>query len=284
MAARHEHGGAATRIALTGAAGSLATDVLPGLSGSGYHVVGVDRRATTETAAAACQDWARCEITDTEALRTAFAGCGAVVHLAGIPLEADWATVSRINIDGTQAVLEAARRAGVRRVVLASSIHAVGYVGVPGDGQPVPDDVPPRPDTFYGVSKAALEALGSLYHDRYGLEVVCLRIASRFDRPRDERMLSTWLSPEDATRLVTAALSAPDVGFRLVWGVSANTRGYLSHAGGAALGFTPHDDAERYADVLLADAETNPALAASEEDRRFIGGVFCSDHPPMFEC
>ncbi|WP_007024791.1 NAD-dependent epimerase/dehydratase family protein [Saccharomonospora iraqiensis] len=271
------------RIALTGAAGSLATDVLPGLTDLGHHVVGVDRKPATDTAAAVCQDWAHCEITDIDALVTAFTGSDAVVHLAGIPLEADWETVSRVNIDGTQAVLEAARRAGVPRVVLASSIHAVGYVAIPADGGTVPDDVPARPNTFYGVSKAAVEALGSLYHDRYGLEVVCLRIASRFARPRDERMLATWLSPADAVRLTDAALRAPGIGFRVVWGVSANSRGYLSHSGGAAIGYTPVDDAERYADTLFAEAGDDPSVLASEEDRRFLGGVFCSERPPMFE-
>lgn len=261
------------RVALTGAAGSLASDVLPGLLDLGHRIVGVDRRPRPD--ATTCP-WVECDVTDREALRSAFDGCDAVVHLAGIPLEADWDRVLRANIDGTQAVLETAHRAGIRRVVLASSIHAAGFVGVPADGDPVPDDVAVRPDTFYGVSKAALEALGSLYHDRHRMDVVCLRIASRFARPRGERMLSTWLSPADAVRLVDAALTTPAPGFRVVWGVSANRRGYLSPAGGAAIGFHPRDDAEDHADDGIA--------AASDWDRRYIGGDFCSPTPPMYEC
>jgi uronate dehydrogenase len=266
------------RIAVTGAAGSLASDVLRGLADLGYRIVGVDR--VPRPAGAHCS-WVRCDVTDRHALRPAFDGCDAVVHLAGIPLEADWDRILRVNIDGTQAVLETARRAGVPRVVLASSIHAAGFVPVPDGQEQVPDEVPVQPNTFYGVSKAALEALGSLYHDRYGMDVVCLRIASRFARPLGERMLSTWLSPADAVRLLDAALTVPAPGFRIVWGVSANRRGYLSPAGGASIGFRPCDDAEDHADDLFEVAATDPSVLASDWDRRYIGGDFCSPDPPM---
>jgi uronate dehydrogenase len=269
------------RVAVTGAAGSLAGDLLPGLAERGYDLVGVDQKPAPEGAG---HDWVRCDVTDRVAIRAALEGCDAVVHLAGIPLEADWDAILRVNIDGTQAVLEAARLAGVGRVILASSIHAAGFVVIPQEGGTVADDVPMRPNTFYGVSKAALEALGSLYHDRYGLDVTCLRIASEYARPPGERALSTWLSPADAVRLVDAALTTRAGGFRLVWGVSANTRGFLSDAGGAAIGFAARDDAEDYADALFAEAERDPSVLASEWDRRFIGGVFCSPRPPMFEC
>ncbi|MGT2463657.1 NAD-dependent epimerase/dehydratase family protein [Sinomonas atrocyanea] len=180
------------RIALTGAAGSLARDIIPHLRRCGYELVCLDQ---AEPAHPMGCEWVIASIHDADRLREAFAGCAAVVHLAGIPLEASWEEISRTNIDGTQAVLEAARAARVPKAVLASSIHATGYTHVPAEGDLLPDDVPVRPNTFYGVSKAAVEALGSLYADRYGLDVVCLRIASRFSRPENERMLSTWLSP-----------------------------------------------------------------------------------------
>ncbi|MGH3585459.1 MAG: NAD-dependent epimerase/dehydratase family protein [Pseudonocardia sp.] len=267
------------RVAVTGAAGSLAADVLPGLARLGHRIVGIDRRVAP---AGATWPWVRCDVTDRHALRAAFDGCDAVVHLAGIPLEAGWERMLHTNIDGTQAVLETARKAGVPRVVLASSIHAAGFVPVPDGAEPVPDDVPVRPDTFYGVSKAALEALGRLYHHRYGMDVVCLRIASRFARPLGERMLSTWLSPADAVRLFDASLTTPAPGFRIVWGVSANHRGYLSPSGGAAIGFRAEDDAEDHAAELFETAERDPAVLATDWDRQFIGGGFCSPDPPMF--
>ena len=262
---------ASLRIAVTGAAGSLARDIIPGLAQRGHEIVGIDRLQPESFAGAR---WETRSIDDRDGMTAALDGCDAVIHLAGIPLETDWESILRVNIDGTQAVLEAARRAGVRRVILASSIHAAGFVPVPAGGALVDDAVTIRPNTFYGVSKAAVEALGSLYHDRWGLEVICVRIASRFARPQDERMLATWLSPADAVRLFDAAAMASGIGYRVVWGVSANTRGYLSPAGGSAIGFEPEDDAEAFADELEG--------SATDWDRHFIGGVFCSPTPPMF--
>lgn len=271
-------GSRALRVAVTGAAGSLAADILPGLVRNGYEIVGVDtRRPATPVDGVT---WTQCSINDREMLATALAGCDAVVHLAGIPLEEEWETLLAVNIDGTHAVLETARRCQVKRVVLASSIHAAGYVPVPHDRGYVPDDVAVRPNTFYGVSKAAAEALGSLYHDRYGLDVICLRIASRCAKPENERMLSTWLSPADAVRLFDAALTVPTPGFRLVWGVSANTRSYLSPAGGREIGYHPADNAEFFTQELHDAGCHDPQVAASVWDRRFIGGVFSSPQPP----
>jgi len=266
------------RVALTGAAGSLAGDVIPGLLARGHQLVCIDQRTPADDLG--CR-WVQCRVNDRTALAEALAGCDAVVHLAGIPLEDDWEPLLTANIDGTQAVLETARALGIGKVVLASSIHAAGFVPVPPPGERVPDDVRVRPNTFYGVTKAALEALGSLYHDRYGLDVVCLRIASRTDRPRDDRMLSTWLSPADATRLLDAALSPDVTGFRTVWGVSRNTRSYLSAAGGTAIGFHPEDDAEPHAAEVLAGTRSR----APEQDwnQRYIGGVFCSPEPPRHQ-
>jgi uronate dehydrogenase len=265
------------RIALTGAAGSLAADVIPGLLARGHRLTCIDRRLPQDRRGCT---WVHCEITDRAALQQAMTGCDAVVHLAGIPLEDDWAPLLAANIDGTQAVLESARVLGIGKVVLASSIHAAGFVPVPPAGELVPDDVRVRPNTFYGVTKAAAEALGSMYHDRHGLDVVCLRIASRTDRPHDDRMLSTWLSPADAVRLLDAAVSPTVTGFRTVWGVSRNTRAYLSPAGGAAIGFHPQDDAEPYATEILALRGEDPA--APDWNRRFIGGTFCSPTPPRY--
>ncbi|MFC7402327.1 NAD-dependent epimerase/dehydratase family protein [Citricoccus sp. GCM10030269] len=267
------------RVAVTGAAGSLARDIIPGLQASGHTVIGIDRFTPEETSGT---EWFECSINDRAALARAFEGCDAVIHLAGIPLEADWDAIMTTNIDGTQAVLETAWKAGIQRVVLASSIHAAGYVEIPDDGV-VPDDVTVRPNTFYGASKAALEALGRLYHDRHGMDMYCLRIASRFARPQGERMLSTWLSPNDAVRLFDACLTTQNGGFHTIWGVSANTRSYLSASGGEAIGYHPQDNAEDFAAELLEAGRRDPSLLASEWDEKYIGGVFCSPAPPRID-
>jgi uronate dehydrogenase len=208
-------------------------------------------------------------VTDLAAMTAACTGADAIIHLGGIPTEQAWAPILDVNINGTYTVFEAARRAGVARVVYASSNHAVGFA--PRASFPVADDARPEPDTYYGVSKAAGEALAALYAGRYGLEAVCVRILSCFDRPQNARMLATWLSPGDAGRLFDACLTAPAPGFRVVYGVSANTRGgWVSLDGARALGYQPRDDAETYAAELLAGGELD------EEDPvfRYLGGEF----------
>lgn len=138
-------------------------------------------------------------------------------------------------------------------------------------------DIPPRPDTFYGLSKVFGEGLASLYADKYGVETVSIRIGSCFPRPRSPRMLSTWLSPADCARLVHAALTAPGVGHTVVNGISANTRAWWSLASARALGYEPQDDAELYAAEVLAEhGEPDPDSA----DARLLGGFFTTVEPP----
>ena len=190
--------------------------------------------------------------TDLDAMTDACAGVDAVIHLAGIALEAPWEKILDVNINGGYVAFEAARRAGVGRVIFASSNHAVGFT--PRSQFPVPDYQFPAPDTYYGVSKVATEALAALYHNRYGIDAICVRILSCFERPSTTRMLSTWLSPDDAGRLFDACLTVPRPGFRVVFGVSANTRGgWVSLNEARALGYEPRDDAEAYAADVIAD-------------------------------
>lgn len=204
-------------------------------------------------------------IEDLEALSDATRGVDAVIHLAGLSGEAPWDRILASNIDGTYRTIEAARRAGVRRFVFASSNHAVGFLRRPVGGEPAPDYAFPAPDTYYGVSKVAGEALASLYHDRYGMDTVCLRILSCTDRPNATRALATWLSPDDAGRLFEAALTAPSPGFRVVWGVSANTRAWFAMDEAKAIGYVPRDDAEAYAEEVIGElAEPAPDDPASD--------------------
>jgi uronate dehydrogenase len=201
-------------------------------------------------------------VTAPGAVRRAAEGADAIVHLGGVATEGAWQDILSVNIDGSRTVLEAARLAGVPRLVLASSNHTVGFVrrdSAPPGG--LPAGVPARPDTYYGLSKATLEALGSLYHDRFGLDVVCLRIGLCSEAPPDTAALPTWLSPDDMARLTEAALTA--TGFRIVWGVSANTRRWWSLAEGEAIGYHPRDDSEVYADRI-------PQV----DDDELLGGMF----------
>jgi uronate dehydrogenase len=238
------------RILVTGAAGRVGTLLRPRLARPGRVLRLLDLDPITSGPGV---EPVVADMTDPEAMASACTGVDAIVHLGAIPTEAPWDELLRVNVDGTRAVLEAARAAGVRRVVLASTIHAVGFHRRSSavDGL-LPAGVPPRPDTYYGVSKAAVEALGSLYADRFGMAVFALRLGACFPEPPVEETLESWLSPEDCARLVEACLATDAGGFRVLWGISRNTRRWWSLAEGEEIGYAPGDDSERFADRFPA--------------------------------
>ncbi|MGZ4508613.1 MAG: NAD-dependent epimerase/dehydratase family protein [Blastococcus sp.] len=245
-------------VLVTGAAGRIGTWLRGGLPERGWAVRGLDVVPVTDVRPG--EEQVVADVTDLAAVVDAARGASALVHLAGIAGESTWPAISHANIEGTYCALEAARRSGVPRVVLASSNHATGYTPRPDGGLLTEADAPPRPDTYYGVAKVTMEALGSLYADRYGLDVVCLRIGSAFPEPTTTRMLATWLSPADTVSLVDAALTTPSPGFAVVWGVSNNTRNWWDLSAARALGYEPADDAEVYAEALIEEfGEPDPA-------------------------
>lgn len=193
------------------------------------------------------------DLRDAEAVTAALEGADAVVHLGGVPDEAPLPELLEGNVQGTHNVLEGARRQGVGRVVLASSNRLTGFYPV---STTITVEMPPRPDGLYGVSKVAVEALGRLYADKFGLSVVCLRIGSFEDAPTERRHLATWLSPRDCLGFVRAALTAPDINFAAVYAVSANTRRFWDVGAGSALGYTPVDDAEAFTPRISPEGDT----------------------------
>ncbi|MFC9239670.1 NAD-dependent epimerase/dehydratase family protein [Streptomyces decoyicus] len=262
-------------VLLTGAAGGLGTLMRELLPPYGYRLRLFDQRPVAT--AAGERDAITAELADTEALREAVDGVDAIIHLAGISLEAGFAQILRANIEGTYHLYEAAREAGVRRVVFASSNHAVGFTPRPPDGSgAIPVGTPRRPDTYYGLSKGFGEDLASLYWDLHGIETVSVRIGSCFPEPTSVRMLSIWLSPADCARLLHAALTAPDVGHTVVYGSSANTRLWWDLSTARALGYAPQDDSEPYAAALLA---AQGALDPGNPEHDHLGGAFCTDPP-----
>jgi uronate dehydrogenase len=265
-------------ILITGAAGGMGTMLRSRLARPGRVLRLLDVVPLAQPPGPG-EEAVTASVTDLAAMTAACAGAGAVIHLGGIAGEAPWERILEVNINGVYTIFEAARRAGTGRVVFASSNHAVGFT--PREDFPVPDYAYPAPDTYYGVSKAAGEAVAALYARRYGLDAICVRILSCFERPRSTRMLATWLSPDDAGRLFEACLTAPSPGFRVVYGVSANTRGgWVSLDEARALGYQPRDDAEAYAaEVIAACGE----LAADDPISRYLGGEFtlpAFDAPP----
>jgi NAD(P)-dependent dehydrogenase (short-subunit alcohol dehydrogenase family) len=257
------------QILITGAGGTIGSWLRYSLRQPDRHLRLLDIKAQTELGDGEAAQLIEASCTDPDAMLDACRGVDVVLHLGGLSTGGfNWEQYADVNINGTYCVLDAARRAGVPRVVFASSNHAVGFHPT-NTGFTVPDYLFPRPDSLYGVSKAAGESLSSLFHDRYGLDVVCLRIGSYRTRPTDQRSLSNWLSPGDCTRLFEAAIATPAPGFRVVWGVSANTRAIMSFDEAHNIGYFPTDNAEDYAEQINADPHSSHAQGGP-----FIGGPF----------
>lgn len=247
------------KIAVTGANGTIGVPLCTALE-TEHKVVRIDIAG----------DGVRADVRELEPLVAAFAGCDAVIHLAGIPdVGSSWEVVYGAGILGTYNAFEAARRCGCKHVIFASSNHAVGmfeaeagaHAYEPASGLLVGIDAPIRPDSLYGVWKAYGEALGRYYSENHGLRVACLRIGSitKADDPKHEsvknssgwlklteeqkfaRYAATWMSQRDLAGLVRCVL-ARDVPFAIVYGVSDNaTRFWDLEPGRAIYGFWPVD-------------------------------------------
>ena len=171
-------------------------------------------------------------------------GADMVVHFGAIGDEAPFDAILQANIVGAYNIWEAAHQNGVKRVVYASSIHAVGmhkktdFIGT---------DVPHRPDTYYGLAKCFAEDLASLYWDKRGLESVCMRILS-CAQVSNPRAVGSWLSYDDLIQLVEKSITTQITGFTIVYGVSNNDRATVDNSMASHLGFKPKDNAEQFAE------------------------------------
>ena len=256
------------RVLITGAAGNLGRNLRENLEDVADELVLTDRLDMAP--AGDRETLVRCELADFVAVRAMLSGVDAVVHFGGVAGEDTFEEILSSNIRGSYNVYEAARRAKTRRIVFASSIHAVGFhrresvVGVHCDH---------RPDSLYGVSKCFVEDLARYYFDKFGIESVCLRINSCFPEPLDRRMLGTWLSYRDCVELIRRSLLAPRVGFTVLYGVSDNSETFVSNEGARHIGFRPRDSAEAFrGKVEAATPPANPHDPAV----KYIGGAFCA--------
>ena len=266
------------RVLVTGAAGSIGRVVTLGLCERGHEVVGLDLVPEPEGFTG---DWHTIDCSDPEAVRAVFAAehLDGVVHLAGVPEERDLPTELTSHVVTTAALLDAMIEHRVTRIVYASSNHAVGRTPRPpqGDG-PVSDDALPRPDTFYGVAKVAAEALLQLYADRYAIDAISCRIGSFLPEPTTARNLATWLSPDDAVRMVEAGLTAPAPGYAVLYGISNNTDAWWDLEPGRRLGYEPQDDAAAHRDRIEHRDE-------DEAEAAHVGGPYAGPeiHRPALD-
>ena len=231
-------------VLLTGAAGRLGTVLRERLSGCFEKLRLSDIKPMAP--ARAGEEAVVCDLTDAAAVERLAAGIDAVLHFGGIAFDRPWDELLPANIVGTINIFEAARKAGVERVLFASSNHVVGLYPVT---ERLDEKVEPRPDSFYGVSKAFGEDLAAHYAWKHGLRSFCMRIGSCRAEPDSIRALSTWLSFGDLERLVMAGLTA-DYTHEIVYGVSRNSRSWWDNSNAHRLGYDPRDDAEIHAGRL----------------------------------
>jgi len=256
------------RVLITGAGGGIGRSLRASLQGV-YPILRVSDRVSL-AAARPGEEVDRTELSDMAAVERMVSDVDGIIHLGGISGENEWGAILQSNIIGTYNLFEAARRVQVKRIIVATSNHAVGFY--PRD-LVIDHRVVPRPDSRYGVSKAFAEALASLYADKHGIGFLCTRIGNFGPKPIDKRRLSIWISPRDYAQLVRIGLDHPDIRYEIVYGVSNNRRSWYDNSNAERLGYRPLDDSEPYAAAVLAAEAGQPADPIAE---RYQGGSFCA--------
>ena len=250
-------------ILITGAAGDVGTHLRRELAGK-YVLKVSDLRSFKKISPK--EKFVKADISRFSDAMRITRGVDAIVHLGGYSVEGPWEGILSANIIGCYNVFEAARRNGVKRIVFPTSNHAVGFYR---RTQTIDHRVYIKPDSRYGVSKVFGEALGSLYADKYGMQMFMIRIGNVNPAPIDKRRLSIWISPRDIAQLVTIGIEHPEIRFEIVYGVSGNTRSWYDNSNATRLGYRPKDNAEAYAPELLAREKPGDPTAEI-----YQGGIF----------
>ena len=256
------------KLVLTGAAGRLGSYLREPLSKMCDEFVSTDIMDAPEKLSPN-ETYVKADLTNLDAMVDLLKGADMVVHFGAIGDEAPFETLLGPNFIGAYNIWEAAYRNGLRRVVYASSIHAVGmhkktdFIGI---------DAPHRPDTFYGLAKCFAEDLASMYWDKRGLESVCMRILS-CAQVTNSRAVGTWLSYDDLIQLVQRSIDTPITGFSVVYGVSDNDRAPVDNTKAHHLGYKPKDNAEQFAEAIFAE---HGPLDARDPGNTHHGGPFAA--------
>jgi uronate dehydrogenase len=256
-------------ILITGAAGQIGSRLRKLLKGAYPGLRFSDIRTPPDLAPG--EEFVAADLAHYAHVEKIVAGMDGIVHLGGYSVEGDWPTILNANIVGCYNLFEAAYRANVKRVVFASSNHAVGFYP---RARKIGVDVTLRPDSRYGVSKAFGEAIGAFYADKHGLRVTCLRIGNVGDAPIDQRRLSIWLAPQDLVQLIRIGLEHPDIRFEVFYGASDNEAAWWDNSNARRYGYKSQARAENFrAQARAAQA----ALPPDPVGDRYQGGAFCSD-------
>lgn len=256
------------RLLITGASGMLAGEMRKRLTDVADIVRLSGRRDIGELAAH--EEQVICDLSDMDAVMELTRDVDAVVHLGGVSSENTFESILQANILGFYNLYESCRKNGVKRVTWASSVHAIGFYPTT---QVLDTDVPLRPDSNYGVSKAFGEALAQYYWDKYQLESVSVRVYSSFPKPADRRHLNTYLSFDDCAECFRRSLLAPVVGHTVIYGISDNTVQLVDNRKAAHIGYRPKDNSEAFRAELEA---TQPEPAVDDKFISTHGGGFAA--------
>lgn len=256
------------RVVMTGAAGGVGGMIRPYLRKLATELVLSDRNEIDD--AVENETSVPADLTDLDTMERLLEGADGLVHLGGQSVEGDWDTVLNANIIGLYNTYEAARRQGCKRIIFATTNHVVGY----HRRQHVIDHTAMlRPDSRYGVSKAFGEAMGRMYADKHGLQILNIRIGNVGEKPLDLRRLAIWVSPRDLSQLIGIGLTHPDMHYEIVYGSSKNARSWWDNSNAYRLGYAPQDEAEMFAEVAHEASRANPEGPITAQ---FQGGTFCA--------
>jgi len=257
------------RILLTGAAGDIGTRLRALLPPIYPDLVLSDRVAPADLKPS--ETFIPADLTNPSAIAELCEGVDGILHFGGYSVEGPWDDILQANIIGCYNLFEAGRKAGVKRIVFASSNHAVGFYP---RAKKIGANVTARPDSRYGVSKVFGEALAALYADKHGMRVTCLRIGNVADKPVDHRRLSIWLKPEDLVQLCRIGLEHPAIQFEVLYGASRSNFAWWDNSRAHELGYRPVGNADDFEHEAMA---AQAKLAPDPIGDRYQGGTYCSD-------
>ncbi|MEO9899556.1 NAD(P)-dependent oxidoreductase [Nisaea sp.] len=257
------------RVLLTGAGGGIGRRMRQTLAGA-YPILRVSDMVDLGPAGDG-EEVTLADLTRKEDIERIVDGVDGIIHLGGLSVENAWDDILRTNIDGAYRFYEAAYNAGVKRIVFASSNHAIGFYP---RGQILDGSERPRADCRYGLSKVFGEALSQYFADNYGLGVLSIRIGYCFEKAETQRTLGSWISIGDLTQLCRIGLEVQDLHHEIVYGMSDNSRTWWDNKTAKRLGYQPKDSSDVWAAEVDSSGVPEPGDAVGLAVQ---GGPFASE-------